>query len=134
HDFKPEPPAPTRPKPPSETQLRLASTLAMQPDDASEISAMFFAASSPERLAILRNLADTPLKPSARIPARRAARANETLEMAAFAADTENFALELGNALMLPASIATQVVSDANGEPLACAAKALAMPGEMFER
>src|SRR5213075_2274748 len=41
HDFKPEPPAPTRPKPPSETQLRLASTLAMQPDDASEISAMF---------------------------------------------------------------------------------------------
>jgi uncharacterized protein (DUF2336 family) len=121
-------------QPPTETQLRLASTLSMQPDDACEISTMFFAASSTERMAILRNLADTPLKPSARVQFRRAARAIETLEMAAFAVDAENFALELGDALMLPSSIAEQVVNDASGEPLACAAKALGMPCEVFER
>ena len=123
-----------QPEPLAESQPRQTSTLSMQPDDASEISAMFFAASSTERMAILRNLADTPLKPSARPAFRRAASAIETLEMAAFAVDAENFALELGDALMLPASIAEQVVKDAGGEPLACAAKALGMPSEVFER
>ena len=127
-------PSLVQPKPLTETQLRLAATLSMQPDDASEISAMFFAAAATERMAILRNLADTPLKPSARIPSRRAARAIETLEMAAFAVDAENFTLELGDALMLPVSIVDQVVNDAGGEPLACAAKALGMPSEVFER
>jgi hypothetical protein len=121
------------PKPPTEAQLR-ASTLSMQPNDAFEISAMFFAASATERGAILGNLANTPLKPSTRIAAGRAARAVETLEMAAFAVDTENFKLELGDALMLPSSITEQVVNDVGGEPLACAAKALGMPGQVFER
>jgi uncharacterized protein DUF2336 len=130
---QPAQPSPVQPTP-TETQLRLASTLSMQPDDACEISTMFFAASSTERMAILRNLADTPLKPSARIQFRRAARAIEILEMAAFAVDAENFALELGDALLLPSSIAEQVVNDASGEPLACAAKALGMPSEVFER
>ncbi|MDB5515446.1 MAG: hypothetical protein JWQ17_2204 [Tardiphaga sp.] len=122
------------PKPPSEAELRMAPTLSMQPNDASEINAMFFAASSSERMAILRNLADTPLKPSTRIPTQRAARAVETLEMAAFAVDAENFTLELGDALMLPTRIAEQVVRDPGGEPLACATKALGMPGQVFER
>ena len=121
-------------KPPTEAQLRMSSTLSMQPSDASEISGMFFAAGPGERSAILRNLADTPLKPSARIPAVRAARAIETLEMAAFAVDAENFTLEIANTLMLPSRIAEQVVSDPDGEPLACAARALGMPGQVFER
>jgi uncharacterized protein (DUF2336 family) len=123
-----------QPKPPTETQLRVASTLSMQPNDASEISAMFFAASAAERGAILGNLAKAPLKPSARIAAGRAARAIETLEMAAFASDLENFILELGDALMLPSSITEQVVNDPGGEPLACAVKALGMSGQVFER
>jgi hypothetical protein len=132
--IKPAQPSVIQPEPPAENQLRQASTLSMQPDDASEISAMFFAASSTERMAILRNLADTPLKPSARPAFGRAASAIETLEMAAFAVDAENFALELGDALMLPASIAEQVVNDVGGEPLACATKALGMSSEIFER
>ena len=81
-------------KAPTEAQLRMASTLAMRPNDAAEISDMFFAASASERALILHNLDDTPLKASARIPAARAARAIQILEMAAFAEDTENFALE----------------------------------------
>ncbi len=121
-------------KPPTEAQLRMASSLSMQPKDAAEINDMFFAGSASERALILHNLADTPLKASARIPAPRAKRANETLEMAAFAADVENFTLELGEALILPARVAAQVVNDPGGEPLACAAKALDMPGPVFQR
>ena len=121
-------------KAPTEAQLRMASTLAMRPNDAAEISDMFFAAGASERALILHNLADTPLKASPRVPAARAARALHILEMAAFAEDTENFALELGEALILPQRIAEQVVHDPGGEPLACAARALDMPSAAFQR
>jgi hypothetical protein len=121
-------------KAPTEAQLRMASTLAMRPNDAAEISDMFFAAGASERALILHNLADTPLKASPRIPAARAARALHILEMAAFAEDTENFALEIGEALILPQRIAEQVVHDPGGEPLACAARALNMPSATFQR
>jgi hypothetical protein len=129
-------PAPEAPpvKPPTEAQLRMASNLSMRPNDAAEISDMFFAASASERALILHNLNETPLKASARIPAARAARAVETLEMAAFAEDSESFALELGEALILTARIATQVVNDPGGEPLAAAARALDMPSPVFQR
>jgi hypothetical protein len=122
------------PKPPTEAQLRMASTLSMQPKDAAEISDIFFGAGASERALILHNLSETPLRASARIPAARAARAIETLEMAAFAADVENFTLELGEALILPARVAAQVVNDPGGEPLACAARALDMPSAVFQR
>jgi hypothetical protein len=106
----------------------------MQPADAAEISDMFFGASGSDRVSILRRLADAPLKASPRIPEARAMRAIETLEMAAFAEDVENFTLELSEALILPARIAVQVVDDPGGEPLTCAAKALGMPSSVFQR
>src|SRR5450756_1144013 len=121
-------------KPPSEAQLRMASSLSMQPKDAAEINDMFSRANASERALILHNLQETPLRASARIPAARARRAIETLEMAAFATDIENFTLELGEALILPARVAIQVVSDPGGEPLACAARALDMPSPVFQR
>jgi hypothetical protein len=117
----------------TEAQLR-TSNLTMQPKDAAEISDMFFGASSSERALILHNLEETPLRASPRIPAFFANRAVETLEMAAFAADIENFTLELGETLILPARVAAQVVNDPGGEPLACAAKALGMPAPVFQR
>jgi hypothetical protein len=120
--------------PPTEAQLRMASGLSMQPKDAAEINDMFFAASSSERALILHNLPETPLKASARIPAARAKRAIETLEMAAFAADVENFELELGESLIFPSRVVTQVVNDPGGEPMACAMKALDMPAPVFQR
>ena len=106
----------------------------MQPRDAAEISDMFFHASAGGRALILHDLHDSQLKASARIPAARAARAIETLEMAAFAADVENFTLELGEALILPSRVAAQVVNDPGGEPLACTARALDMPSAVFQR
>ncbi|MGE0286434.1 MAG: DUF2336 domain-containing protein [Bradyrhizobium sp.] len=131
----PPPPAPERTvREPTEVELRMASNLSMQPKDAAEISGLFFAASGPERAAILHNLNDTPLRASARIPEHRAKRALHILEMAAFASDLENFALELGEALILPSRIAVQVTSDPGGEPLACAMKALSTPSPVFQR
>ena len=121
-------------RPPTEAQLRMASNLSMQPKDAAEINDLFSRASSSERALILLNLQDSPLRAAARIPGPRARRAVETLEMAAFAADIENFTLELGDTLILPWRVATQVVNDPGGEPLACAARALDMPGAMFQR
>jgi Uncharacterised protein conserved in bacteria (DUF2336) len=119
---------------PTEAQLRMASNLSMQPKDAAEISDMFSRASASERALILHSLQDTPLRASARIPAARARRAIETLEMAAFAADVENFTAELCETLILPWRVATQVVNDPGGEPLACAAMALDMPSAAFQR
>src|ERR1700726_2278172 len=129
-------PAPPLPefRPPTEAELRLATGLSMQPKDAAEIYDMFFRANAGERVAILHSLADTPLKASPRIPEARALRAIETLEMAAFAADVENFTLELGETLILPARVAAQVVNDPGGEPLAAALRALDMPSPVFQR
>jgi uncharacterized protein DUF2336 len=117
-----------------DTQLRMAPNLSMQPTDAAEISSLFFGAASAERVLMLHNLAETPLRASPRIPAYRAERAIETLEMAAWVGDVENFTLELGEALILPWKIATQVVNDPTGEPLACAAQALGMPSRVYQR
>jgi hypothetical protein len=122
------------PKPPSDAQLRMAANMPMQPTDASQISDMFFAATASERAQMLHNLAETPLKPSARIPGNRMARALQILEMAAFAEDRDNFSRELCDSLLLPLQVADQIVNDPGGEPLACAAKALAMPSDMFQR
>lgn len=127
------PPAQPPARPPTEAKLRMTA-LAMQPNDAAEISAMFFSATAGERALILHNLSEAPLKPAARVAAPREARAVETLEMAAFAADIENFTLELGEALILPARIAAQVVGDPGGEPLACALKALGITSAVFQR
>ena len=114
--------------------MRMASNLSMQPKDAAEINDMFSRASASERAQILHDLHSTPLKASARIPLARARRAIETLEMAAFAADIENFTLELGETLILPWRVAAQVVNDPGGEPLACAVRALDMPSPVFQR
>lgn len=110
------------------------ANLSLQPTDAAEISGLFFGASSSERVLILHNLAETPLKPSPRIPEARAMRSIEALEMAAFVTDVETFTLELGETLILPWKLSTQVVNDPGGEPLACAAKALGMPSAVFQR
>jgi hypothetical protein len=128
------PPEPLPTKPPTDAPLRFAPNLSMQPADAAEIANMFFGANGSERVSILHSLAGTPLKASPRIPEARALRAIETLEMAAFAADVENFTLELGETLILPARMAAQVVDDPGGEPLACATKALGMPSPVFQR
>lgn len=128
----PPPPVPART--PSEAQLRLQTNMSLQPKDAAEIYDMFFGATDSERALILHNLAITPLKAAPRIPTARARRAIETLEMAAFAGDVENFTLELGESLILPSRVAAQIVDDPGGEALAVAARTLDMPSPVFQR
>ena len=113
---------------------RPSSHMTMAPNDAADISAMFFAANRSERGLILVNLLGTPLKPASRILESRAARAIATLETAAFAADTDAFARELSSALMLPSDTTARVIADPGREPLACALKALGMPAQIFQR
>ena len=122
------------PKLPIEPAKRTVSHLSMQPSDAAQLCDMFFRAEGRERITILHSLNETPLKAAPRIPETRARRAVEALEMAAFVADVESFTIEVGETLILPARIATQIVGDVSGEPLACAMRALDMPGPVFER
>lgn len=108
--------------------------LSMKPQDASSLIEMFTAAPSRERAKILENLLDAPLKPSAKIDPKRASRAIASLEGAAMVADAQAFTTELADALILPASVAKEIVADPLGEPLACAMKALGMNAESFQR
>ena len=126
--------APAMQRPSTETQLRASAHLTMEPKDAADISAMFFAASRSERALILVNLVSTPLKPAARILASRAAHAITELEAASFAADVDAFTRELASALLLPDTTAADIVADPGREPLACALKALGMPAAIFQR
>jgi hypothetical protein len=130
----PPPPPVQAERPPTDAQLRLAANLSMQSTDAAEIHDMFFRAGPSERVAILHSLAETPLRASPRIPPARAARAIETLEMAAFVGDIENFTLELGDTLILPTRLSAQIVNDSGGEPLASAMRAIEMPSATFQR
>jgi hypothetical protein len=120
-------------QPPSEAQMRMNWNPAMQPQDAAQLCEMFWRAGANERASILHSLAETPLKASPRIPEERAARAIEALQMAAWVADRESFTLELCETLTMPARVTAQMVDDVSGEPLACALKALGMPGRTFE-
>jgi hypothetical protein len=113
---------------------RPPAKLSMQPADAASIDEMFTSAGPSERIQILRSLESAPLRPAARIEPRRAGRAVAVLERAAFARDRSAFAAELSDALLLPALVGERLVADDSGELLACAAKTLAMPSEIFQR
>lgn len=111
-----------------------APTMSMQPDDAAKLIEMFLAADRTQRAQMLHGLTDTPLKPSTPVDPRRATRAVANLEQAALAADASDFTAELADALILTSKVAAQIVNEPGGEPLACALKALGMPGESYQR
>lgn len=94
----------------------------------------FFASAPAQRIAMLQHLEDSPPKPSMRPTDARAARALIVLEAASFAGDVEGFIAELSAVLLLPVPVAARVVTDEGGEALACAAKSLGMPSDVFQR
>lgn len=118
----------------SDPDVSIAPTMSMQPDDAAKLIEMFLAADGTRRSQILRGLMDTPLKPSTAVDPRRAARAIANLEQSALAADAANFTAELADALILTSRVATQIVTEPGGEPLACALRALGMSSDVFQR
>jgi hypothetical protein len=100
----------------------------------SSLAQRFMDAGSAERIEILCALEDSPLPPAQRPDPFRAGRAIAVLERLSFAADQPEFVAELTKALSLPPELAARIVGDASGEPLACAAKALGMPDDVFQR
>lgn len=130
-----KPESPEAPVPVVEsTPAPKAPALSMQPSQAASIEQMFAGANASERIQILRNLEESAIRPAIPIEAGRALRANTALEAAAFAQDRAKFTTELALALALSAQSAQAIVDDTGGEPLACAAKALDMPSEVFQR
>jgi Uncharacterised protein conserved in bacteria (DUF2336) len=126
--------APSQPPQDQRAADRQLPKLSMQPSDAASIDEMFTSAGPSERIQILRSLEGSPLRPTARIEPRRAGRAIAVLERASFARDQAAFAAELSDALLLPATVGERIVADESGELLACAARTLAMPSEIFQR
>jgi len=110
------------------------SALSMEPHDAFELNSMFFAADGAERVLILHNLAAAPLRAAAPIDPRPAERSVIALERMALEADMIGFVEELAQVLMLPIRLTQQIAEDPSGEPLACAARALGMTSEAYER
>lgn len=100
----------------------------------SSLAQRFMDAGSAERSEILCALEDAALPPAPRPEPFRAGRAIAVLERLSFAADQPAFVAELTEALSLPPELAARIVGDASGEPLACAAKALGMPDDVFQR
>ena len=100
----------------------------------SPLAQRFMDAGSAERIEILCALEDSPLLSAPRPEPFRAGRAIAVLERASFASDQPAFITELTEALSLPPELGARIVADASGEPLACAAKALGMPDDVFQR
>ncbi len=130
---RPEP-SPASPLIPAEDEATQPTILTIEPHDAFELNTMFFAADGSERVLILHNLASAPLRPASRIDTGRAERSIAALERMALEADMFGFIEELAQVLMLPIRLAQQIAEDPSGEPLACAARALGMSGETYER
>src|SRR5262249_21300580 len=94
----------------------------------------FLNAASPERRLLLANLDETAQGSSSEPIATAAKDAIHALEPAALQRRPDVFVRELQQALRIPAHRARQIVHDDAGEPIAVAAKALAMPSDVLLR
>lgn len=109
----------------------------VEPSPRSELRAlndMFFAATSPQRLQILRKFETVPLPATPRIDSIRARQVPASLERAALDNDRARFAFELAEVLVLPRVLANRIVDDAGGEPLLFAARLLDLPSAVVQR
>jgi hypothetical protein len=95
---------------------------------------MFVAASSPQRLQILRKFEGVPLTTTPRIDSIRAKHALASLDRAALDNDRARFAYELAEVLVLPRTLVNRIVDDEGGEPLLFAARLLDLPSTVVQR
>lgn len=101
-------------------------------EQASELTEIFFAATTEERHLILVHL-DAATNTGA-APVRNAAQVVRTLESCALRHDAAAFARELVGALSLDRTMADRIVEDPSGEPLLLVAKVLEMPAAVLQR
>src|SRR5690606_2892793 len=100
--------------------------------EASELSALFFAASAEERRLILLNLPYSPLPGATPLPPTVAREAIHRLEAAALGRNAEAFARELERTLAISRELARHLMDDESGEPIVIAAAALGMSAEVL--
>lgn len=118
------PVAPARPATPGAVEAAIAAEL----DD------LFFTASAEERRLILLNLhVVAPLSPG-RVAIVHDQGVGQRLEAAALAGQSDEFAIELGQALHIPREQARRIVRDEHGEPMVVAVKALGIPRDVVYR
>lgn len=118
--------------PPS--MMHAPSVATQNPDTARELSELFFSADVEERRLIMVNLDYASLAPAEPLSPARAADAVHRLEFAALMQKPNAFATILEQFLAIPSSCAARLVEDASGESVLVAARALAMPAEVFHR
>jgi hypothetical protein len=92
---------------------------------------LFFSAESSERRMLLMSLGSIETEEPQKV---QPLATNQALEVAALSRDRAGFTKLLENALSLTQEQAERIVSDASGEPLLIAAKALAMPSVTLQR
>lgn len=101
---------------------------------AAELDDLFFTASAEERRLILLNLhVAAPMSPG-RVAIVRDQGVGQRLEAAALSRQSDEFAIQLGQALHIPREQARRIVRDEHGEPMAVAVKALGIPRDVVYR
>lgn len=103
-------------------------------DVASELNELFFAASAEERRLILLNLQIAMPLPAGHVRLARDAAVGRRLEAAALARDREGFAQHLAHSLEIPRAQSRRIATDAFGEPVVVAAKAITMSRDVVYR
>jgi hypothetical protein len=121
-------PKPTVPDPASKQDADQAD-----PDEPN-LGDVFYAADAEERRLILLNLDFSSMPVPPLISHLPASATIGRLEAAALAGRPDIFIRELEHALALPRAEAEKIVNDTLGEPIAVAAKAIAMPLDIFQR
>jgi uncharacterized protein (DUF2336 family) len=101
---------------------------------ANELNEIFFTASATERRLILINLDYSNALPTEPLSAAQAYEANRALEAIALRGRVDEFVRELERSIKVSHEQARRIVSDASGEPLVVAARALAMPIDILQR
>jgi len=122
------PPAVTAPAAPTATKAPRPEVRSPQ----AELVELFFAANADERRLILTNLDVVPTAP--RRPPVPSGDTIRRLENAALKRNTREFARTLQRALGIAPALAERVASDASGEPIIVAARALGVPAAVFQR
>jgi uncharacterized protein (DUF2336 family) len=103
-------------------------------DIAAELNELFFAADAEERRLILLNLEVAAPLPAGRVSLPRDASMTQSLERAALARNSEEFAQHLAQALHITRFQARRIAGDELGEPVVTAAKALGVPRDVVYR
>jgi len=119
---------------PAQAAARPITPGALEAEVAAELDDLFFSASVEERRLILLNLhVVAPISPG-RVAIIRDQGVGQRLEAAALARQSDEFAIQLSQALHIVREQARRILRDERGEPMVVAVKALGIPRDVVYR